>query len=1226
VKIIQGAVLILAALGAGQGIHAQTTNRQSINFNQSWKFRLGDFAGAQSNSFDDASWSAVGLPHTFNLPYFMWPQFYIGYGWYRKHFTVPAEWSGKRVSFEFQAAFQDAQIYVNGALVGLHKGGYNGFSVDATSAIVTGDNVVAVRLNNNWNAQLAPRAGDHTFNGGLYRDVHLVVTDPLHVTWYGTYATTPTLAANAGTSSTVNVKTEIANDDTNSVSCTVQTDILDANSNIVATVSSTQSVPAGATNVFDQTTPPVSNPQLWSPAAPNLNRAATTVFHGTNIVDTYYTTFGFRWISWTATNGFFLNGSHLYFHGANVHQDHAGWGDGVTDSALARDVQMVKDAGFNFIRGSHYPKAPTFADACDQIGVLFWSENCFWGLGGASGEGSWNTAGAYPNNAGDQSAFDTSVTNSLAEMIRIHRNHPSIIAWSLSNEPFFTAWETMAQMRALLSNEVAVAHLLDPTRPAAIGGAQRPTDSSRIDFIGDVAGYNGDGATISVFQNPGIPNMVSEYSLVSVYRPGNYDPAWGDLSSQLDTNGFPIEYSWRGGQSLWCMFDHGSVAGNYLALTGIVDYFRLPKRAWYWYRNAYRGVSPPTWPTNGTPARLGLSATTTNLTAVDGTQDALLTVTILDAAGNPISNNVPVTLSITSGPGEFPTGTNITFSPPSSDPQSDIFIRDGQAAIEFRTYYSGTTVVTATSSGLTSTNITIISHGNPVWVPGVTPPVADRPYSRTISAPPPPPTNTLLLALNRPTSASSTASGTSASANDGNTNTIWLAASADSNAWWGVSLETVYAVNMIELTFPTNGNYRYTISTSSDGSTWNTVVNQSSNSNTDQTRRAVGNFGSSVGYVRVNFVGLPPGQPPGLAEVSVGGAFSLTFKTNQLGGSIIGTLGSYNNGGTTREMAMDWDLNTYFDGPDSSGGSNCWVGLDLGTGVSAVITQINYCPRGDQPSRMVGGVFQGANQPDFGDAMKLFTVTAQPTTSVLTTRLVTSTNAFRYVRYLSPSGGWGDVAEIEFYPKVTLPATPTALTATPGTGTVSLAWNAAANASSYNVKRSLTSGSGYVTLTNVAGTTFTNTGLADGTTYYFVVSATNSFGESANSAEASATTLSTFQLWQLAYFGCWACPQADPAADPDGDGTSNTNEFLAGTSPTDGSSAFWILSITPTGADVVLSWQSAPGKTNYLQAGALTNYTDIAGPIGITVTPTNATDYGGATNSGSRFYRIRLVP
>jgi hypothetical protein len=114
---------------------------------------------------------------------------------------------------------------------------------------------------------------------------------------------------------------------------------------------------------------------------------------------------------------------------------------------------------------------------------------------------------------------------------------------------------------------------------------------------------------------------------------------------------------------------------------------------------------------------------------VDGTQDAWLYVTVVDASGTAISNTATVTLTIKSGPGEFPTGPSITFTPPGGGSASDIAIRDGQAAIEFRTYYAGTTVIEATASGLTSSSVTITSQGSPAWVEGTTPKVAPRPYS-----------------------------------------------------------------------------------------------------------------------------------------------------------------------------------------------------------------------------------------------------------------------------------------------------------------------------------------------------------------------------------------------------------------------------------------------------------------------------------------------------------------
>jgi len=713
----------MASSGSGAGGPGTDGVRVVENFNQSWKFVRADVTGAEAIEFDDSAWENVGLPHSFSLPYFMASQFYVGYGWYRKHFAGPAFWTGKNVYLEFQAAFDQAEIFVNGKKVGEHSGGYNGFSIDITAAIETGDNVVAVRLNNNWNPKLPPLTGDHTFQGGLYRDVSVVVTDPLHVTWFGTWVTTPTLATNAGSSSTVAIKTEVQNNRAAAVTASLKTDIVDNDGNIVATVSSEQQIEAGETVTFDQTTSDVSNPSLWHPDHPAMYRALSQLSDGTQTVDELSTPFGFRWFSWSATQGFSLNGSHYWIQGANLHQDHAGWGNGVTDAALYRDVQMVKDAGMNFIRGSHYPKAPAFADACDQLGILLWSENAFWG--GFGGAGGWPYNGAYPSTATDFDEFDANVLASLSDMIRIHRNHPSIIAWSMGNEDFFNGGPAN-RVVALLTKSVTLTHQLDPAptgRPAAIGGAQSRVGGTEPGPLGDVAGYNGDGVG---YDNPGIPSMVSEYGAdVSTIRPGNYDPGWGNLTV---TNGMAAQPAWRSGISRWCMFDYGSQMGATYINSGIVDYFRIPKRSYYWYRNAYANVPPPTWPIAGTPAGLKLTSSTMVLTAVDGTQDAWLLVTVVDASNTPISNNVPVTLTVKSGPGEFPTGPSITFTPPGGGAASDISIRDGQAAIEFRTYYSGTTIIEATSPGLASSSVTIMSQGSPAWVEGTTPSVAPRPY------------------------------------------------------------------------------------------------------------------------------------------------------------------------------------------------------------------------------------------------------------------------------------------------------------------------------------------------------------------------------------------------------------------------------------------------------------------------------------------------------------------
>lgn len=835
--------------------------RKTINFNRQWSFQLGDVASAEAAAFDDAAWDSENLPHSFSMPYFAADKFYVGYGWYRKHFDAPATWKDKRINLEFDGVFQTTEVFVNGQRVGEHKGGYTGFTFDITDAVKPGDNVVAVRVNNIWNARLAPRAGEHVFSGGIYRNVRLVATSPLHVAWYGTFVTTPQVSKQ---SATVNVKTEVVNDSKTPESATVKTSVLDAKGKTVAQMESTQTIAAGATNVFDQNSTPIANPELWSPQQPNLYSVKTVVVDGGTPVDDYTSPLGIRWFKFTADQGFFLNGAHYYFKGANVHQDHAGWGDAVADSGFSRDVKLMKDAGFAFIRGSHYPHAPAFSKACDELGMLFWSENCFWGTAGF--RSPWSSS-AYPTSPEDEADFEASVKASLRDMIRIHRNHPSIIIWSMDNEAFFSDRRVMSKVRRFLSDLVAYSHELDPTRPVAIGGCQR----GDMDKLGDVAGYNGDGARL--FPNPGIPNVISEYGSTQADRPGRYVPGWGDLPSTpgADRNvAGSWRLPWRSGEVIWCGFDHGSLAGRRFGAMGMVDYFRLPKRQWYWYRNEYLHVPPPTWPIEGVPAALKLTADKTTLRSVDGTDDTQLIVTGVDKDGNAVSNCPPVTLTIESGPGEFPTGPSITFAP-----DSDITIRDGQTAMELRSYYSGKTTIRATSPGLKDATVEITSLGEPKFISGQTPAAKPRPYVRFTETDAKGPT--VKLGMLNPTRASSESPDHSGRlANDGNPETCWQAAAEDTNAWWRVDVERIATVSQTKLTFPTPGNWRYKIEISDDDNGWKLLADQKQTSDTSKERTdAVQGTGLRGRFLRVTICGTPASQSPALAELEVTGTLDV---------------------------------------------------------------------------------------------------------------------------------------------------------------------------------------------------------------------------------------------------------------------------------------------------------------------------------------------------------------
>ncbi|MFT3752283.1 MAG: glycoside hydrolase family 2 TIM barrel-domain containing protein [Paludibacter sp.] len=821
-------------------VFGANTARTKLNFNREWKFTLGDPKGAEQVNFDDNSWQNVGLPHSFSIPYFMSPDFYVGYGWYRKDFEIPASYSGKKIFLEFEAAFQDAEIYVNGQKVGTHRGGYTGFSIDISKFIADGKNTVAVRLNNIWDGGLAPRAGEHVFSGGLYRDVYLIVTNSVYVDYYGTFVTTPEVSAQKAT---VSIKTDIRNSSNVSESVRLVTDIISPKGKKVSSVTSEKVFAPGTLETISQLTPVIATPSLWDLNTPNLYTVVSKVYVNGKLQDNYSTRFGIRSVKFTADKGFFLNGKHVYLFGANVHQDHAGWGDAVTNIGFYRDVKMMKEAGFNFIRGSHYPHDPAFVEACDKLGVLFWSENPFWGIGGSNStpEGYWNSS-AYPTLNQYRDSFETSIKRELKEMIRAQRNNPSVIVWSMSNEPFFTDSKTEPAMRKLLKELVDISHQEDPTRMAAIGGSQRPFDDTRIDKIGDIAGYNGDGGTIPAFQEPGIPSVVSEYGSTTAERPGNYEPGWGDLEK---IQGQAI-YPWRSGQAIWCGYDHGSIAGSRLGKMGIVDYFRIPKRAWYWYRNEYAHIAPPEWPKPGVPAKLRLEADR-KVSSTNGTEDVKLMVTVLDASGRAISNNPPVELKVISGPAEFPTGTSILFQE-----KSDIRILDGMAAIECRSWYAGTSVIRASSPGLQSADITLAFVGGKTYIEGKTPKVTERPYVRFNKKGQP--NIPQQFGQNNPTFGSSfiTEHPTGFAA-DGNKKTWWQPLADDKNPNWILDTEKRLSLISINLIFPTDDAYQFKVEVSENMKDWHLVADFTANNSkfSDKLIQLDGMVGATV---RVSFV------------------------------------------------------------------------------------------------------------------------------------------------------------------------------------------------------------------------------------------------------------------------------------------------------------------------------------------------------------------------------------
>ena len=694
--------------------------RRKQLLNCGWKFVYGYREPDEIQ--DKEEWSDIGLPHSFGIPYFMENEFYVGYGCYYRELDISEEDLRKRIYLEFLGVFQCAEIYLNEEFVGKHEGGYTSFVVDLTERCRAGKNELLVRVNNNWNARLAPRAGEHQFNGGIYRDVFLVLTERTCVEWMGTFVQTEKLEEN-----TALISAEV----------TVYSENKIQNGYIINRIFQGEKELLSFDKILEEakeqtvlTKFKIENPLLWSPENPDLYKMVSEIFLNGEKTDEYSTIFGIRTVRFDKDTGFYLNGKPYKIWGANVHQDHAGWADAVTRSGITRDIQMIKDCGMNFIRGSHYPHHPFFAEECDRIGILFWSELCFWGTGGPKEEGYW-TSSAYPIHEEDQEPFEKSCLRALEEMILINRNNPSVIIWSVSNEPFFTDKTVLNQTKNLVKKLVNRVHELDPSRKAAVGGAQR----EGFDVLGDVAGYNGDGA--SLYIDPGFPSFVSEYGSMYGYRPGTFNPNFRD--------GVEKDYPWRSGKALWCAFHHGSILGGMGAM-GMIDYYRLPLNTWYWYRKELLGIPAPEIAKKGIADHLELHGDRTEFLA-NGQEDVWLHVYLCNKEGKRISNELPVTLEVVEGDGIFPTGRSITFKP------EDNSFLDGQAAIEFRSYFGGENVIEARADGLEPVRLCLKAKGEPCsrqQVPMVHPPyLTPAPKMETVYE----------LSENRPVFASSSKKG-----------------------------------------------------------------------------------------------------------------------------------------------------------------------------------------------------------------------------------------------------------------------------------------------------------------------------------------------------------------------------------------------------------------------------------------------------------------------------------
>jgi beta-galactosidase len=589
-------------------------DRVEYLLDEGWRFSRED-VDASAISFNDNSWQEVAVPHdwaifgpfdgaydaqtvaivqdlekkptyktgrTGGLPY-------MGVGWYRKTFDVPNFSKGKKVNLLFDGAMSEAHVYVNGREVGFWPYGYNSFSFDITDYLNPDGkwNVVAVRLENK------PQSSRWYPGAGLYRNVHVIITNDIHIPVWGTQITTPNVSKQEAT---VHLKTSIEGS-TNNIK--VKTSIIDPSGKAIV-ASDKYSF---SNNVFEQDFK-LPYPELWSPETPFLYKAVTDVYVGTKIVDSYSTTFGVRKIELIPNEGFFLNGEKRKFRGVCNHHDLGPLGAAVNKAALRRQLTILKDMGCDAIRTSHNMPAPELVELCDEMGFMVMVENFDeWDIPKVkNGYAKW---------------FNDWAEKDMINMLHNFRNNPSVIMWSIGNEVPSQSDKKGVETATFLMN---ICKREDPTRPVTCGMDQVINVlKSGMAALMDIPGFNYrvhlyeqaykelpqklvlGSETSSTVSSRGIykfPVILTPNGIHDDHQCSSYDLEYRNYSNLPDDD-FVLEsdYDWTIGQFVWTGFDYLGEPSpynwpNHCSMFGIIDLASIPKDRYYLYRSIWNKSEP----------------------------------------------------------------------------------------------------------------------------------------------------------------------------------------------------------------------------------------------------------------------------------------------------------------------------------------------------------------------------------------------------------------------------------------------------------------------------------------------------------------------------------------------------------------------------------------------------------------------------------------------------------
>jgi beta-galactosidase len=468
--------------------------REQLLFDFGWKFVLGDgndpvkdmgFGFGQSDfsktgeftfakaGFDDSKWRPLDLPHDWavELPFVhddagsgdsqlrshgykplgrRYPETSVG--WYRREFDIPANDRGRRIWIEFDGAFRDVQVFVNGCFIGNNENGYVPFRFDLTDFLSYGaKNYIVVRVDARW--------GDGWFyeGAGIYRHVWLSKMDALHLgRWESTIR-----SSLSGTSATLTLDTVVENEGKKAEETHVSWKILDAIGQTVATAEAPARKIDADGSVRFSASAQLSNPAPWSVEEPHLYTAIVTASVDGAVRDAERVTFGVRSVQFDAQKGFFLNGKSLKIQGTCNHQDHAGVGAALPDSLQYFRLGVLQQMGCNAVRTSHNMPTPEWVEACDRMGVMLMCET-------------------------RQASSNPSGLAQLEAMVKRYRNSPSVILWSIGNEENQLQGPMAEQGASIAATMVQKCHELDPTRAvsAAVNADNRKGVSDAVDVVG----------------------------------------------------------------------------------------------------------------------------------------------------------------------------------------------------------------------------------------------------------------------------------------------------------------------------------------------------------------------------------------------------------------------------------------------------------------------------------------------------------------------------------------------------------------------------------------------------------------------------------------------------------------------------------------------------------------------------------------------------------------------